>query len=93
MAVGDVSLTFGVCVAAIRAVGRVLIGRAARYCGKELIATGGLRLEGAVETDCSCGATVHLVAGAMWKGRCRAKALIVEQGATIAPSYFEIGSG
>jgi hypothetical protein len=91
LAIGDVCLRTGVCAAAIRAVGRVMIERAARFCGRHMVATAGLIVDGSIESEAWCGGTVRLGPAARWKGSCRAPALIVEEGAVIEGGYFAVG--
>lgn len=93
LAIGDVALRVGVCAATIRAVGRVLVERAARYVGVQVVATTGIDVEGTLESDAWCGGTVRLGPAARWKGACRARALVVEEGAVIEGGHFSVGPG
>lgn len=92
LAIGDVRLSTGVCAAAIRVVGGVFIERAARYLGRQLVATAGMVVDGTIESDARCGGTVRLGPYSRWKGSCRALSLVVEEGAVIEGGYFSVGA-
>lgn len=73
--------------------GRLIVQARASVVAKRIRAIEGVEMLGTLEAAVESDGSVRIGPAGRWKGDCRARAIVIEPGATIVGGFFQIGEG
>ncbi|MCB9899137.1 MAG: polymer-forming cytoskeletal protein [Planctomycetes bacterium] len=90
--VQDVEVAVLTPVHEIQTCGRLVVTKKGTLIAKRVQALGGVDVLGRMEANVESGGTVHIAAGARWRGDCSAPAVTIDPGARIEGGRFSVPS-